>query len=889
VLVPVPALRGLLPPPPPALTHEPVLAALPAFPAGTASDRLARAKDFLQRGREQGRAFHQVGAPGVSTCRVLTGLTDRLVSALFTEVAEGRIDGICLVALGGYGRQELSPHSDVDLLLLRAGARADPVRALAQAFHTLLWDLRLHVGWSVRTPDECARAAADDHTVRTALLDARLVGGDLEAFESLSETLRAIASRDVDAFVANKTDELRARRLKLGDSVFVLEPNLKAGEGGLRDLETALWLAEARFGVRGLAGLERRSLLPSSEVAVLRSAHDFLLRSRHQLHYLRARKEDRLTFDLQEEVAAFLGYAPSDEGLPVEQYMRHYYLSANAIRRAADELVSRCEEHVARGSLLPDRRIGPFRVYRGKLAVIDDPDLFRRDPASVLRLFRIADEEGLPLHSGTRDRVVETLGALEEARGDPKVVSELRGLLTRPQTRGDFLREMHDLGVLGAVLPEFGRITAKHQHDLYHVYTVDVHSLFAVQRLHALEAGAYVAELPELSRVMEQLDDPLPLYLGMLFHDAGKGLGGDHSEKGRALMAAVGERLGLSARQREIAEFLVLAHLRMSHTAQRRDLSDPRLIAEFAREVGDLEKLACLYLLTWADIASVGPKMWTEWKGQLLHELYEKTRASLLGNDLTGVLAERKAPFEQAWSRAFGPERAQALVQASSERYFLTADPKRATLHARLLRHGRRGLATMLLPRREDTSELILCAPDREGLLALFAGVLSAHRIDILSARIESTQDGLALDTFEVHGPQGRLDRARWRTARADLRRVLAGELTVEELLRKRRGSALLQKALPKISTRVAVDNRASERFTVVDVRAEDRTGLLYAIASALKDAHAAIALAKVATEGHCARDAFYVTRAGEKLLAPEEVQALIDRVHRAVDRFLTT
>lgn len=881
-------------PAPPPHTHAEALRELPAFPQGAPADRLDRARTYQRNTGARVETFHREGAAGLSTCRLLAAATDHLVRALFDELrAENKSpEGLALIALGSYGRRELSPHSDLDLLLLRGpGVSEAQAAPIAQALPTLLWDLKRAVGWSARSPEECTRAADDDHTVRTALLDCRFLAGSESVYRRLSEgVLPELLTHRADAFIQDKSGELRARRERYGDTVFLLEPHLKQGDGGLRDLEAALWIAQVRFRTRGLTGLLQQSILPGSEVVRLKAARDFLLRIRHHLHYLRGRKEDRLTFDLQEEVASFLGYADEDAMLPVESFMRDYYLSAKALRLAADGIIERCEELSAarRFSLKPERRLGPFRVFRGKLT-ITEPSLFTQEPARVLDFFRTAEEEGLPLYTWAKEQVTQALPALEAARGTPEVAQAFKTLFARPGTRGELLFELHDSGVLGAVVPEFGRVTAHHQHDLYHVYTVDVHTLFAVRRLYALRAGDLVEEVPELSREMRDLADPLPLYLGMLLHDAGKGMGGNHSEKGRVLMETLGERLGLTPRQREVAEFLVLEHLAMSHTAQRRDLSDPQLIEDFAAKMGDMEKLTCLYLLTYADMCSVAPKMWTGWKAQLLRDLYTKARAVLLGTGApeAGAHTERvRERFHARWANAFGEERARALETSLPERYFLGMQPERATLHGRLLARARRMPLSAALRHRPDVgfTELHLAAEDRPGLLALFAGVLSAYRIDILSARIASTSDGLALDVFDVRPPHGQLlDRQRWRSARADLLRVLKGEATMEDVFRRRKAGTLLQKPLPPVQAKVTVDNKASQAATVVDVRAQDRVGLLYAIASTLTREGAQIALAKVATEAHRAVDSFYVTREGRKI-PPAEEEALVRALTSALE-----
>jgi len=857
---------------------------LPALAPGDAASRPARARAQREAAFETVRTFHRHGGAGLSTARLLAAAADALVQGLWAELeAETPLSSTALVALGGYGRRELSPGSDWDLLLVHERRRAAGVAERARALTTLLWDARVTVGWSVRTPEETLTAAAEDLTVRTALLDARVLASHGKLGERfLRDVHLRPGTREAEAFIAAKVTELQERREKFGDSVFLLEPQLKSGEGGLRDLETALWVAQARFGVRGLSGLLEAALLPASEVARLRAARDFLLRTRHEVHFLRGRKEDRLTFDLQESVARFFRYGQGD-GLPVEQFMRDYYLSAGILRRAADALIARAEEQRAprRGPFRAERRVGPFKVFRGRLTVDGDAELFQREPAAVVRLFHAADELGVPVYSWALDQAAQAAPALAEARGSAPVVEALRALLTRPGTRGEALEAMHALGLLGVVVPEFGRVTARHQFDLYHAYTVDVHTLRALRRLYALRAGDFVEMEPERTRAIRDLGDVLPLVLGVLLHDAGKGMGGDHSERGRELMRALGTRLGLSARQQEVAEFLVLHHLTLSHLAQRRDLSDPQLLEEFARLCGDSEKLTCLDLLTWADISSVAPGMWTDWRARLVHELTSKTAAVLAGQGWHGE-REARETFRALWTRRFGAEEAERLLAASADRYLGSTPPAAAVLHGLLLRRARRtGFAAALRRLKEpDHAELHLAARDRPGLLSLWSGVLAAHGIDILSARIASTSDGAAIDVFEVRSAARRpLERGRWRRARSDLRAALEGRVDVQALLERRRRSSALPRRLPGVTTRVSVDNTASRAFTVVDVRAEDRLGLLHEVAACFTEAGLEIALAKVATEANRAIDSFYVSQQGHKLESPAGLESLREKL----------
>ena len=458
----------------------------------------------------------------------------------------------------------------------------------------------------------------------------------------------------MDKFLADKLAEMRSRRDRFGDSLYLLEPNVKESEGGLRDLQSALWLARVRFKVAGLTELLARALLPERDIREMRRARDFLWRVRNEMHYLAGRKWDQLTFDVQPQVAAALGYRDGDGGSAVEEFMRHYYLAAKTVLVACDAIVDRCLEPQSqmgwrmvpppaatigaerpvpllrgqpqRGAdrLLPGREL---KVFRGRLSVVDK-DVLRRSPAALVRLFAAADREGFDLYPYARDLAAQAAEELtEEAAADPELNQELLSCFTRPGTRGRFLTLMHEIGVLQKVMPEFARITARRQIDVYHVYTVDVHTLFAVRRLLALRCGDVQEE--GLTELMQGMQRPLALYLGTLFHDIGKGSGKDHSTRGAQIAAEACVRIGVDPDDASDIEWLVLKHLRMAAIAQRRDLSDPDLIHAFAEEVGTLDRLEKLYLLTYADIATVGPRTWTDWKARLLRELFHKTREVL--------------------------------------------------------------------------------------------------------------------------------------------------------------------------------------------------------------------------------------------------------------------
>ncbi len=901
----VPDASASLPPTAP-YELEAKLRELPALTGDARADYSAQRR-FIEE-------VHRSGASGHTVVRLQSAATDRLVGALWERAIAGAAGSsapspVSLVALGGYGRRELAPFSDLDVLVLHgAGAPDGFVKVASERLLYSLWDLKVEVGYSVRDLAACDELARVDHTARTALLDLRQLAGDRSLYRELErEELHGLSEAKVEKFLQDKIDEMRARRERFGDSLYLLEPNLKESEGGLRDLQSALWLARVRFKVAGITELLSRALLPEREIREMRRARDFLWRVRNEMHYLAGRKWDQLTFDVQPQVAGAMGYLDGEQGQAVEEFMRHYYLAAKTVLVACDAIVDRClEPQTAMGwRMVPppaatigaehpvpvlrgqpargaDRFLpgGELKVFRGRLSVVDK-DALRRSPAALVRLFETADREHLDLYPYARDLAAQAAEELPpEAASDAELNQELLACFSRPGTRGRFLSLMHEIGVLPKVLPEFARITARRQIDVYHVYTVDVHTLFAVRRLFALRCGD-VGEAG-LAEIMQGMQRPLPLYLGTLFHDIGKGGGQDHSSRGAQIAAEACVRMGVDPADAADIEWLVLKHLRMAAIAQRRDLSDPDLIHAFAEEVGTIDRLDKLYLLTYADVATVGPRTWNEWKARLVRELYAKAREVLLGGEGrpepgTAEAAGRELVGEALERRGHGVrvEDYDRFVQAMPARYFLTVPPMVAPRHLRLLSLARRRAVAALVRHEPELghSEVELAARDRPGLLATIAGVLAANRIDIQHAEVFSTPSdpslgwlaGRALDLFELRGPEeGPVERERWRWARADLARVLSGEEPLGVLMSRRlKASGLPKKPLPRVPTKIVIDNDSARAHSVVDVFTADRVGLLHTLALTFFELGLTVDLARISTEGHRAADAFYVRTPG--------------------------
>ena len=852
------------------------------------------AKARLAQGRAEILERHRKGVGGQEVVRAISALTDEIVTELFRAICAevGAAEPpLALVATGGYGRRELSPRSDVDLLALLPDDDADTrvqANQIAEKFHRGLWDTGLEAGYAARSLDQCVQLAREDHTIRTAMLDGRLVAGDAQLFKGLERaTVTELEARRVEEFIAEKLEEYTERRKRYGGSVWLLEPHLKQGKGGLRDLQSALWIARVRHKVAGLGQAGERGLLPAREVAATRLARDLLWRFRNELHYSTNRRDDRLTFDNQRKLSLAMGYTDDPGGeLGVEKLMRDAFIALLEVARASDALIDRCAVEdapkpilgrlAARRAPKPSPIDAAFKIWDGRVTV-NDRDVFTRRPADLIRLYTVAENHALPVYSYARDLLVQELQRLgPQLANDREAHFEFWQLLVREGSDGGALLPLHELGVIGALFPEVARLRARAQHSLYHVYTVDTHTVFALQRMMQLRADALVDLEPDLTRIARAQQRPLVLMLGLLFHDLGKGLGPDHSARGGELVRAYAQRIGLDPGDARDVEWLVLAHLRMSMISQRRDLEDSELVESFAREVETVERLDMLYLLTYADMASVSPENWTKWKAHLLRTLYEKTRTALLSTGSVHAqsveqrrerLAGRIAPLagEQA---ALVPD----FVKVLPERYLTTARPEAAARHLKLWTVARKtGFAGDLHRPGAGEADLTLLANDRPGLLALFSAALAANGIDILGAEVNSLEGGIALDTFVVReaGGIGAPAQTRWEAARGDLLRLLSGAENPHQLVQKRlRRATWASAGAPAVETKVRVDDVSSGAMTILDVTAQDRPGLLHTIADALHRAGVSIEVARIATEGNRATDAFYLRELSSAPLA---------------------
>ncbi|HEX3175909.1 MAG TPA: [protein-PII] uridylyltransferase [Methylomirabilota bacterium] len=873
--------------------------------ASRAEDRRRLRLEFFRSALADGldtlKQRHADGASGDVSVRAHAHFMDELIRTIVRFVgADATAAGLTatplvVVALGGYGRGELHPSSDIDVMVVYDGDLSPYVQRVMQELLYTLWDLGLQVGHSLRSLGDCVAMARTDFPSRTSMQEARLVTGDRALFRSFGRVLRDNVYRhDFEQFLATTLAEREQRYRKYGASPYIGEPNIKESAGGLRDMHTAMWLGAAKFGARTLRELADRGLITPREQEAADRALTFLWRVRNELHFFSGHKNDVLARDVQPRIAKNLGYETEAHALGVERFMRDYYLNARAIHRVSRRLIARCQETLSarrsaerreRQQALADGLV----FFDGRLHRADrDAGVLRRDPVRIMKVFWHLHRLGCELSLGLERTVEESLDVVDEAFQRSPEVRDLFLDICRTWGRvAQTFSVMHELGVLGRYLPEFGGLTCLVQYDVYHKFSADQHSLLAVEHLEALAPGQS-AESEGAAQVFNEVEKPELLMLGMLLHDIGKARGHGHVAKGIPLVRELTTRIGLPPEDAGMVEFLVAHHLTMSHVAQRRDIDDPKTIEMFAETVADPQRLRMLYLLTYADMRAVGPGVLTGWQARILHELYARTLARLTGGRVAKpnrtALAER---LVEALKGEVPRQAVKAHLAMLQDRYLAQTSVQRMAAHLRLVARLESGpLATELFHHPDlGSSDLVVVTRDVPGLFSLIAGTLAAHGVNIISAQIATRADGIAIDTFQVNDPTGEAvtSAAQWGRTLDGLARVLTDEQSVDALLERRRAAGrqpILGQAPPKI----AIDNKLSDAYTVIEVKSPDRLGLLYLITRTLSALDLDIASARIATEIDQALDTFYVLdRKGHRLEEPEA----IERVRGALEQAL--
>lgn len=858
---------------------------------------------FLKIEDQRLKMSHFVGAPGCETAAARSFVRDLAVAHAFrvaTRVTQTNAEvdhkqtGCALVAVGGYGRGELAPYSDIDLLFLYSGQRLSQMKPVSASLLRLLWDAGLVVGHSFRTVGDTVTTALDDPQLRTALVNTRLVAGDKGLHNSLLEALQKDRRRRVGSFLSTIVRERDARYARFGSAVCLQEPNIKETAGGLRDFHTALWLTQAVHGYRTLDEMRAHSLVSESEARRVLRAYDFLWRMRHSVHFLMRRKTERLSLDLQPILAEQFGYQPGRHLLGSEKLMRDYYRHARALYLFSEAMLARLADNEPRAARSWRKRAidapgESFSIRRGRLQFNGEPEYFDKKPLAIFSACALAQAARVPFDHRLLEVLSKALRAIgPAARVSTEMSNAFLELLRRRGRAGYVLRLMHDLGLLARVMPEFGRISQLVQHDLYHHFTVDEHTLRAVEALDELHTSEN-KHRAHLRALFDELEDPTLLYLALLLHDIGKGEGRGHVARGAKLAERICRRLGLKEEDEKKVVLLVKQHVTMAHLAQRRDLNEPRVISDFAAELGSLDVLNMLLLLTYADLNAVGPGVWTDWKATLLWDLYRRTRKFMTGEDAPIHDGAELAGIKDQIANALTPpllasevERHLALLP---DRYLRITSPAAAAMHIQMIEEVKtEGFACRWMRHPNASAELTVAAQDRHGLFAYLAGTLAANGIEILSAEINTREDGIAIDGFMLRQASTRqaIDEHRYHTIERALRKAAAGELDVAALVerwstrnapRKRYRVIPARRNLPQ----VICDNEAASASTLIEVHAIDEPGLAYKIASVLAGLGLEIVCARIATEKSDALDVFYVTDdAGLKLT--DEITKSVER-----------
>ena len=826
-------------------------------------------------------------------------LADQLVRLAF-DGAAARIGSevatrIALVGIGGTGRGEMAPYSDIDLLFMVRPADAKAATPLVEATLYTLWDLKLKIGHAVRTPDELIALSKTDMSIRTAFLEARWIWGDAALFDGANARFRreVVAGSGAGAgsgraFVAAKLAERDERHVRTGDSRYLVEPNVKDGKGGLRDLHTLYWIANHLFGIERGQGMVEAGLLSAREFRQFERAERFLWSVRCHLHLAAGRAEERLGFDNQPGISRALHYAERPGKSAVERFMQFYFLQAKAVGDLTGFFLAQIDEQMAREGrrfVLPTFRRRPaklngFSIDRGRLSIPNGRFLAER-PVRLVELFALAAREGLEIHPSAMRAAARDVRLVDQVRDDPAANALFLEALTTKTAPDLVLRWMNEAGVFGRFVPDFGKVVAQMQFDMYHHYTVDEHSIRAIGLLAKIERGELTKDHPLSTALFRQIGSRRTLYVAMLLHDIAKGRKGDHSVLGEQVAMELGPRFGLDPAETETVAWLVRNHLLMSATAFKRDLADPKTIDDFAGAVQSPERLRLLLMLTVVDIRAVGPGTWNEWKRQLLRTLYDAAEERLrLGHKQRGrseQVAWRQAELakELGWSSAAARAHARRLPDS----YWLAEPPAWQIANARQIAAAESRIGDLqpsVVAGEEDgtgATRVSIFAPDRPGLFYRIAAALAGAGASIIDARIHTSRDGMAIDNLLVQDAQRRPyadTKLRARLVKAVEHALGGGELPPPPSppLPRRRAAF-------SVAPSVVIAERASTRTTVVEVNARDQSGLLARLALAIHDCEHQIHSAHIATYGARAIDTFYLTNAAGRKLTAGEIETL--------------
>ncbi|MEQ1753926.1 MAG: [protein-PII] uridylyltransferase [Micropepsaceae bacterium] len=867
-------------------------------------------KEALADARHAMRAQLESGGSGLGCAQVLAKSMDELVHALYDFTVKHAFyaqnptesERIAVVAVGGYGRGALAPGSDIDLLFVLPFKQTAWGESAVEFMLYILWDLGLKVGHATRSIDECLRLSKADQTIRTTILEARYVCGHRPLFDDLkSRFSKEIVALSGNDFVEAKLNERQKRHAQTGESRYLVEPNVKDGKGGLRDLHTLYWIAKYLYRVEDVSQLVNVGFLTTDEYKAFEDAEEFLWLVRCHLHILAGRAEERLTFDAQIELARKLNFRDEQGERGVERFMQHYFLTAKTVGDLTRIFCAALESQNKKswpsfGRMIPG--IGRWRAGSDGFFVeqnrvnIDGVEVFRDNPINLVRLFHIANQKGVDIHPDALRHVTRNLSLIDDnLRKTPEANRLFLELLCSRKDPERALRQMNEAGVFGAFVPDFGRIVAKMQFNMYHHYTVDEHLIRAIGHLAKIERGEYKEEHPLANEIIHKVLSREVLYVSVLLHDIAKGREGDHSEVGEDVASTLCPRLGMGPAETETVAWLVRNHLVMSDVAQKRDLSDPKTIQNFVSVVQSPERLRLLLCLTVADIRAVGPGVWNGWKGQLLRQLYYEAEAQMLGGFSASarptLLRHAKEEFTrrvQSWTEE---DRARALSR-HYDAFWLSLE---GDMHERLAlqmaeadRHSEKLSLVTRVDAFRSVTEVSIYTEDHPGLFSQLAGAVAMCGANIVDAKIFTTTDGMAMDIFSVQDANGQpIEESRQiERLRQTARRVLNGEVVPRSVIDARQVKK--REEAFRVAPQVLIDNAASDTHTVIEINGRDRPGLLHDLTRALFVARLSIHSAQITTYGERAVDVFYVKDVyGLKVTHAARIQEVRDRVLEAL------
>lgn len=881
----------------------------------------ARVLDLLKAALFRGRLIAQerleAGAGGLDCSRLLAAVQDQVISALYdfttTHVIRARnptaAERLSVCATGGYGRNSMAPSSDVDLMFVRPMRDAPWAESVIEYMLYMLWDMGLKVGHASRTISECLRAAREDMTIRTSVLETRFVCGDNKLFRELEIRLRKdLFDGTAAEFVAAKLTERDNRHRRTGESRYMVEPNIKDGKGGLRDLHTMFWIAKYIHNVTETNDFIANGIFTASDTKKFFQAAEFLWTVRCHLHFLTGRAEEKLTFDLQPEMARRMGYGDRADNPAVERFMKRFFLVTKEVGTLTRVLSARLE--IDRQKLRP-RGISRFFVTPALPKSLEDKRFVEdngrvgfasstvpeTDPTALIDIFLVADTLDRDIDPGAIAVVSRHVSKVRALRENPRAISSFLSLVSSRRNPASALGLMNETGLLGRFVPEFGRIVGQTQFNMYHHYTVDEHTLRGIANIADIEQGRLTKELPISTELFPRIANRRALYLAMLLHDVGKGEGDQQIEGAKAAHIAC-RRLGLDAEETDLVAWLVGHHLIMSEVAQRRDIGDPKTVSDFAAEVGTLERLRLLLVLTVADIRAVGPGVWNDWKAQLLRDLYQLTQATLRGGrgDVGFVRRQLAEQADERREKALTDPILAEWFSSMEDAYWLGFDAGQHLWHGQEISKAlRAGSTTWVAARRSPergSTQVMVLATDRPGLFQALAGVFAASGANVIDARIYTTRIGQAFDVFALRDPS----MGAFGDGRPDvITRLIERLLAVVDHDKKEEPSFVAAEVSLKATNRTAAfaieplimfDNEGAANDTIIEVAGRDRTGLLADLAQVFDEEALNITSAHIDSAGERVADAFYVRdRGGLKLTSPHRLASLRQKLEAVLRR----